>query len=249
MSSFASRRLRAVLVAAVLLTALVALGLWLRGSSLVQVNEVAISGLHGRQAAEIRAALTDAALDMTTLRVDDGALRDAVATYPVVRSLRTTTDFPHKLRITVNAYEPVAALQRSSGSDRTAVAFDGTLLRGSSVKGLPAIGVKTMSGGARVTDEATLHAIAVVSAAPAVLRKRVERVYRDSHGLAATVDGGPKLYFGGGERLRAKWLAAAAVLAASGTQGASYVDLRIPEKPVAGGYQPRTAIVSASTVG
>jgi cell division protein FtsQ len=249
MSSFTSRRLRAVVAAAVLLAALAGLGLWLRGSSLVRVNQVAVSGLQGGQAAEIRAALTDAALDMSTLDVDHAALRDAVATYPVVRSLRTTTDFPHGLRIVVNAYEPVAALQHGSASDRTPVAFDGTLLRGNSVRGLPVIGVKTTPGGARVTDVATLHAIAVVAAAPSALRKRVERVYRNQRGLAATVDGGPKLYFGGGERLRAKWLAAAAVLARSGTQGASYVDLRIPEKPVAGGYQPRTAVVSGSTLG
>jgi len=249
MSSFTSRRLRVVLAAAVLLAALAGLGLWLRGSSLVRVNDVVVSGLQGRQAAEIRAALTDAALDMSTLDVDDGALRSAVSTYPVVRSLRTTTDFPHGLKIVVNAYEPVAALQHAGAADRTPVAFDGTLLRGTSAKRLPVIGVKTTPGGARVTDAATLHAIAVVAAAPSALRKRVERVYRNRSGLAATVDGGPKLYFGGGERLHAKWLAAAAVLARSGTQGASYVDLRIPERPVAGGFQPRTPTVSGSTLG
>lgn len=248
MSSFASRRLRVVLVAAVLLAALVALGLWLRDSSLVRVDAVVVRGVQGGQAAEIRAALTDAALDMSTLDIDDGALRAAVATYPVVRGLHTATDFPHKLRITVDSYEPVAALQRGNG-ERTAVAFDGTLLRGDSVKHLPVIGVKAAPGGAHVADAATLHAIDVVVAAPSALRKRVERIYRNESGLAATVAGGPKLYFGGGERLRAKWLAAAAVLAHSGTQGASYVDLRIPEKPVAGGYQPRTGQPSGSTLG
>ena len=198
MSSFTSRRLRVVVAAAVLLAALAGLGLWLRDSSLVRVNDVTVSGLQGRQAAEIRAALTAAALDMTTLDIDDAALRDAVATYPVVRSLRTTTDFPHRLRIVVSAYRPVAALQHAGAADRIAVAFDGTLLRGNSVMGLPVIGVKTTAGGTRVTDAATLHAIAVVAAAPSVLRARVERVYRDAHGLTATVDGGPKLYFGGG---------------------------------------------------
>ncbi len=249
MPAFASRRVRVVLVAAVLLAALAALGWWLRGSSLVRVNDVAVSGLSGRQAGEIRAALTDAAVGMSTLAVNEGALREAVSTYPVVRSLRTTTDFPHRLRIVVNAYEPVAALQRGDGSDRLAVAFDGTLLRGSPAKGLPVVGVKTMPSGKRVTDPSTVHAIEVVVAAPAALRKRVERVYRGPRGLAATVQDGPKLYFGGGERLRAKWVAAAQVLAHSGTQGASYVDLRIPERPVAGGYQPQTAIVSGSTLG
>ena len=49
---------------------------------------------------------------MTTLR---RAPRRAAAArsraYPVVRSLRTETDFPHGLRIIVNAYEPVAAVR------------------------------------------------------------------------------------------------------------------------------------------
>jgi cell division protein FtsQ len=52
---------------------------------------------------------------------------------------------------------------------------------------------------------------------------------------------GPKLYFGGAARLEAKWGAAAQVLAHRSSRGASYVDLRIPERPVAGGLKPRPA--------
>jgi cell division protein FtsQ len=65
-------------------------------------------------------------------------------------------------------------------------------------------------------------------------------VYRGPHGLAATLQNGPKLYFGGTERYDAKWGAAAAVLAHRTSKGASYLDLRVPERPVAGGLQPRT---------
>lgn len=247
MSTFASRRVRVLLAAAVLLVALAALGLWLRTSSLVRVERVAVTGVDGRQAAEIRAALTDAGLGMSTLAVDDAKLRRAVATYPVVRGLRTATDFPHGLRIVVDAYDPIAALQRGAGAAATAVAFDGTLLRGSATSGLPVVAIERAPGGRRVLDQATLQAIGVVDAAPAALRERVARVYRDRRGLTASVHGGPKLYFGGGERLRAKWLAATQVLASATSQGASYVDVRIPERPVAGGFQPRPPGFSAST--
>ncbi|MDX6677279.1 MAG: cell division protein FtsQ [Solirubrobacteraceae bacterium] len=248
MLSFARRRLRAVLVVATVLVVTVSSGMWLRTSSLVRVKNVTISGIEGRQAAEIRDALSVAALDMTTLAVDRDELRDAVSSYPVVRSLRTSSDFPHGLRIEVNAYDPVAALQPESGSP-TAVAADGTLLPGTAAAGLPMVGVRKLPGGARVRDDSTLRAVQLLGAAPAPLRRRVSRVFRGTNGIAATVENGPKLYFGGGTRPRAKWAAVAQVLAHDSSRGASYVDVRIPERPVAGGFQPRPAESSGSTLG
>jgi cell division protein FtsQ len=247
MQTFARRRMRLTVGVAALLATLASLGMWLRTSSLVRVNSVTVSGVEGRQAKQVRNALTTAGLDMTTLAVDEGRLMDAVSSYPIVHSLRTSTDFPHKLRIVVNSYRPIAAL-RTQGA-LVAVAADGTILRGSATKGLGLVGVKTIPGGDRVSDADTLRAIGVLATAPGPLRARIERVFRGSRGLAATVQDGPKLYFGGGERLRAKWSAAAQVLGHEGTQAATYVDLRVPERPVAGGFQPRTAIVSPSTVG
>src|SRR4051812_47415826 len=111
MLSFARRRLRVVLAVAAALIVVVSAGLWLRTSSLVRVDHVTITGIEGRQAPAIRDALESAAMDMTTLAIDERRLREAVAAYPVVRSLRTSRDLPHRLRIEVNAYDPVAALQ------------------------------------------------------------------------------------------------------------------------------------------
>jgi cell division protein FtsQ len=248
MPSFASRRLRLVLAIGALVALTCIGGLWLRTSSLVRVRDVTVTGIGGSQAAAIRDALTVAALDMTTLAVDDDALRRAVATFPVVRDLHTTTGFPHRLRIAVDAYEPVVALQ--SGGSETAVAADGTLLLGTPTSALPVVGVKTPPGGDHVGDAGAQRAIRLLAAAPGPLRGRVARVFRGKRGLAATVRNGPKLYFGGGERLRAKWSAAAQVLADSSAQGASYVDVRIPERPVAGGFAPRPAPESSpSTLG
>ncbi|HEV7806806.1 MAG TPA: FtsQ-type POTRA domain-containing protein [Solirubrobacteraceae bacterium] len=247
MLSFASRRLRVVVgVAAVL--AMGGVGLWLRASSLVRVQQVTVTGIEGRQAGEIRDALAVAGLGMTTLAVDQDELRDAVSTYPVVRSLRTSVDLPHRLRIEVNAYDAVAALAPRRGSP-TAVAADGTVLRGSSTQGLPLVGVRRLPGGDHLGDVQALRAISLLGIAPAPLRRRVARVFRGSRGFAATVHDGPKLYFGGSERLRAKWAAAALVLANPSSQGASYVDVRIPERPVAGGFQPRPIDLSTSTLG
>jgi cell division septal protein FtsQ len=225
-----------------------AFGFWLRTSSLVRVEQVTVTGVDGSQARAIRDALTAAALDMTTLAVDDARLRDAVSTYPVVRSVRASADFPHRLRIDVNAYEPIAAV-RSRGGATTAVSGDGTLLRGTPTKGLPVVAVKVAPGGGRVGDPVDLEAIRLVAAAPAPLRGRVEQVFRGPRGLTATVDDGPKLLFGAGKRPRAKWAAVVAVLSHESARNATYVDVRIPERAVAGGFQPRPVEVSPSTLG
>lgn len=238
MAPFARRRTRVVLGITVLLVVLAPLAFWLRDSSLVRVQQVTVEGIQGREADQVRRALEAEGMEMTTLHVRENALLSAVAQYPVVRSLRTETDFPHGLRIVLNAYEPVAAL-RSSGGGLTAVASDGTLLRGSTTRDLPIVGVRSTPGGDRLGRGETLGAVQLLAAAPRALRSRIGRVYRGPRGMAATMNDGPKLYFGGAARLDAKWGAAAAVLGHRTSRGASYVDLRIPERPVAGGLQPR----------
>jgi len=238
MASFARRRTRVVLGVALLLVVLAPFALWLRDSSLVRVQRVSVHGVVGPEAKQIRRALRDEGMDMTTLNVREDALLSAVGQYPVVRSVRTETDFPHGLRIVVNAYEPVAAL-RAAGGGVTAVAADGTLLRGTITRDLPIVGVRSTPAGDRLGRGQTLAAIRLLAAAPRALRSRVDRVYHGPRGLATTMADGPKLYFGDSARLDAKWGAAALVLAQRTSRAASYVDLRVPERPVAGGMQPR----------
>ncbi|MDP2710119.1 MAG: cell division protein FtsQ/DivIB [Solirubrobacteraceae bacterium] len=240
MASFARRRTRVVLGIVVLLAVLAPLAFWLRDSSLVGVQRVAVSGIDGEQAGEIRRALTSAGRDMTTLHVRENALLSAVAAYPVVRSLRTETDFPHGLRIIVNAHEPVAAV-RPPGGSLMAVAGDGTLLRGSATRDLPVVSIRTAPGGERLRKGDALDAVRLLAAAPRALRLRVARIYRGPHGLTATMENGPKLYFGGAAQPAAKWGAAAQVLNHDTSRGAAYVDLRVAERPVAGGLRPRGA--------
>ncbi len=243
MAPFARRRTRVVVGIAVLLAVLAPLALWLRNSSLVAVERVSVTGIDGSQAAQIERALTSAGRDMTTLNVRENALLSAVAAYPVVRSLRTETDLPHGLRIVVNPYEAVAALR--SGAGLTAVAADGTLLRGTATRGLPVGAVSGRRSAHRLRGGEALGAVRLMAAAPRALRGRVARVYRGPRGLTTTMDDGPKLYFGGATQPGAKWGAAAQVLASSTSRGAAYLDLRIPERPVAGGLKPRSTKTQA----
>jgi cell division protein FtsQ len=247
--SRARRRPPARLFGALLaLTVLLAGGwLWFRQSSLVAVRDVTIAGATGPQSAAIEGALRDAAHDMTTLRVRPEALRTAVEPYPIVKGVEAEPEFPHGLRIVVHQYEPVGALV--AAGTRIAVAADGTVLRDTPTAGLPLVTVAGITAGAHVEGRAAT-AVAVLAAAPAALRARVARLHTGPKGWTAPLTDGPVLYLGDPGRMAAKWIAAARVLEDPDAAGATYIDLRIPERPAAGGVlAPPQGEPSASTSG
>ncbi len=236
------------------LAALALLGagwLWLRDSPLVAVQRVQIAGVQGPDAAVIDAALSAAARRQSTLDVNVGALRAAVSPFRVVRDLSVRTSFPHGLRISVVEQLPVAAL--TVGGVRTAVAADGVVLGpGLLSTSLPALtaGDSSLRSG-RVQDATVRAELSVLGAAPPMLLGWVERVYESREGLTVEVRGGLLLYFGDATRPHAKWLSAARVLADPSSAGATYVDVRAPERPAAGttaagGLQGSTAPVGVS---
>jgi cell division protein FtsQ len=237
-----SPRLKRRLIALALACLALAAGyqFWLRDSSLVAVEHVEVTGVTSSDAARVRAAITSAARDMTTLHVDREALDRAVAGYPVVRKLEVAPDFPHGLSVHVIEYEPAAIAVSDAG--HVPVAGDGTILRGVAVKGnLPTVDVDGALGTAFLLDRTARGAAAVAGGAPAVLRARIEDVQRRSDdGYVAELRDGPELIFGAATRLRAKWAAAARVLADLEARGATYVDLRIPSRPAVGGLAATT---------
>ncbi|HEY6759343.1 MAG TPA: cell division protein FtsQ/DivIB [Baekduia sp.] len=227
---------RAAVWALALLALVIAGTMWLRDSPLVAVRHVTVAGLTGPQAPRITAQLESAARDMTTLHVRGDQLRAVVEPYPVVKDLRVATDFPHGLKITVVENTPVAAI--SIDGAQTPVSGDGKLLPGAAQRQLPVVPLRVAPGGNRVVDKTARGAIAALAAAPAALRDRVERATTTREGgLTLQLRDGPDLRFGGADRLPAKWAAAAAVLASGASTGATYIDLRYPERPAAGGLE------------
>jgi len=226
------------LVALALLVALLAGGwLWLRDASFVRVREVVVTGLSSSEEPRIRAALRAAALDMTTLHVREDVLRDAVAAHPSVAGLEVDAEPPHRLRIEVRERRPVATLE--SGAQRVAATGAGLLLRDvRPPESLPRVPVRAVPPGERVTDRRALAALEVAAAAPAPLRTRVRRIGAGPRGLTLELRAGPALVFGSEGRARAKWAAAARVLAEPDAAGATYLDVRVPERVAAGGLAP-----------
>jgi len=220
--------------------------MWLRDSSLVAVDRVSVTGATGPDASQIRSALVAAARNMTTLDVRMAQLRTAVAPYPVVKTIRVTTHFPHGMTIHVIEQIPVGAVVVAGRT--IAVSEDGTLLHDAGAQAsLPTIPLRVPPGGRRLTDPGALAAVALLAAAPYQFLGRITLVTTvATHGLVAQVRGGPSIYFGDSSHLSAKWTAAAAVLADPESAGALYIDVTDPERPAAGAGSDSAASTGSS---
>jgi cell division protein FtsQ len=234
--SISSVTVRRTIAGALATVLLVAGALWLRDSALFSVEKVDVSGLSGPAAPRVAAALRDTADGMSTLHVDQGKLRRSVADYPQVRDLEISRKGAHELRVHVVEWVPIGAV--TAGGRRIPVAADGTLLAGlTTARALATVPVSRVPSGRRLRDDRGLEGVELLATAPAPLRARITRVSVGARGLAVTMRQGPDLYFGTPDRLDAKWLAAAGVLADADARGARYVDLTVPEHPAAGGVK------------
>jgi len=234
------RRLRIAFVAMLIATPVLAGGwLWLRDSSFVGVRSVRVSGVRGVDAGAIEEALVTAARRMSTLDVHPAALLAAVAPFRIVRAVHVSASFPHGMNIEVVEQLPVAVVEL--GGIRTAVAADGAVLG-------PALVSRSLPSAVpgperRPLNEVTgqyvgagvlLNELTVLGAEPAPFARAVERVFAGSRGVTVEMRNGLLVYFGDGTLPHAKWLSLARVLLDSSSAGASYVDVRVPERPAAG---------------
>jgi len=235
-------RMRRRLLLAALMT--IALGsvyhLWFRDSSFVAVNDVQVIGLTTKDGPRIRSALAAAGEDMTTLHMRVDELEDVAAQFPVIGSIRVERDFPHGLRIAVTERRPAALV--SVDGVPLPVAGDGTVLEGvQPPAGLPLLRMERPAAEGRVTDPRTLRALVVAGAAPGQFPQRIERIAEGpERGIVVELKEGPEVVFGDADLAHEKWMAATRVLADPEAQGASYIDVRLPERPVAGGLPVET---------
>lgn len=211
--------------------------MWVRDSSLVQVEEVTVTGTSSSEQVKLRAALDAAAREMTTLHVREDALRTVAARFSSVADLKIRTDFPHQMRIEVIEHEPVAALE--VGDSTIAATGSGLLLRGVRAdEDLPVIRMDAAPTGDRIGNANTRTALAISAAAPEELRRRIDRLWTGPKGMMLALVDGPDLIFGDASDAGRKWLAATRVLADRSAAGATYLDVRIPERVAAGGLGP-----------
>ena len=208
---------------------------WFRHSSFVAVESVKIEGVRSSDRDQIEAALTRAAEGMSTLDVDASKLASAVNGFPAIASVTAHPDFPHGLTVEVTEQRPV--LVAADGDRAVAVSSDGSLLPGLNVDGmsLPSVQVDQLPDAGKLGGEA-LEETRVVGATPSALRPLVDGVtITQDDGIVATLHGGIGVRFGTASGARAKWAAAAAVLADPNVTSLGYVDVQVPSRPAIGG--------------
>jgi cell division protein FtsQ len=228
---------RGLLGAAALLLLLTGSYLFLRDSSVFEIRDVTVTGVSGPDAPEVESTLKRAAGDMTTLNVSGEELRKAVHRFPTVAAVEVDRDLFHAVTLTVREKRPVAVVE--DGGRRVPLAADGRLLEGAT----PPDDVPTLKVGGVTSDvvrgRKNGQLVRLVAAAPQALRRRAAKALLDGEtGLTLEMNRGPALYFGNADDLHAKWRAVARVLADPSSRGATYIDVRVPERAAAGGLAP-----------
>ena len=242
---------RARILVAILLLGALGAGyfFWLRHSSLVAINDVEVAGVTSGDRGAITDDLTRLAEGMTTLDVDTAKLERAAAAYPTVKSISVDPNFPHGLRIEVTERPPVMVV--ADGDKQIPVAADGTLLPGVAIPdgGLPVLELKKPPAASGLAGAALDQAI-VAGAAPEALRPLIHAIEHTSeHGVVVTLRGGIPVYFGTSAEASQKWAAAAAVLADPKLDSLTYLDVRVPRRPAAGGAAQPVTTEDFSTIG
>lgn len=230
------RRALAITVAALLVVS-AATWLLVRNSGLVAVEQVRVVGLSGYYDRAARRAVAGEAQTMTTMNVSEDRIAEVAGRYVNVAGVRTDANFPHGLTVYVDVRRTVAAAKL--GARTVAVTATGvTVDNARNLSALPNIEVSGVLKDGRVTDRRALGGLSVLGAAPDVLLRRVKTLRWGRDGLTLVLDKGVRLIFGNRLQAAAKWSAAAAILGKTGTRGAHYVDLRVPDRPAIGGLGP-----------
>lgn len=207
---------------------------------------VQVGGATGPDAARITEALRDAGSEQSTFAVDHGELIDAVRQYPDVADVKLQPRPPFRLDLTVVMRPAVARVELAG--QQLVVAGDGTILRRAGKSSIPRID-PSVTGLRRRGDRvlAPGGALAVLGAAPAPLLELAETLQLGESGLEIEFARGPRLIFGDGDLAAEKWAAASAVLAEGAALRATYVDVRVPARPAAGGLEMSALSQSTGT--
>jgi cell division septal protein FtsQ len=232
---------RSLLVAAALVGAAAVLYAGARATSVFAVETIEVRGASAATAAEVRGAL--ATVEGTSLLALDGSEVVARARkIPAVASAEYDRAFPHTLVVFVREEQPAAIVRR--GADAWVVAASGRVLR-TARRGarspLPRVWVPARTrvvAGDTLADPVAAGAVAAVAHVGAGFPAEVRDVRSSAEELTFRLGSGFELRLGNGRDLDLKLAIAARILptlTAAETAEASYLDVSVVERPVAGG--------------
>ena len=212
-----------------------------RETSLFAVRSIEIEGASPAVAAAVRTALHS--YDGRSLvAVDAGAVEERAAALPTVRSAVVDRAFPHTLRIRIAPEVPVAVLRR--GADSWLVSARGRVIRTierGALPGLPRIWLPSstqLEEGAFLDDApGALAARSLAALLGSGFHERISFVRALDGQITLGLRGGLEIELGPPVDLRLKIAIARGILpllALPGQGGPDYLDLTVPERPVAG---------------
>jgi cell division protein FtsQ len=231
---------RSLLVGFALIAAAVGLYAAARGTSVFAVQRVELEGAPPRVEARVHAALAEPLAGESLLSVDRADIDRALAGLPDVQAIGFDRAFPQTLRVTVIAERPVAVLRR--GADAWLVSERGRVLRAlpeERPEGLPRIWVAELAAprdGTLLSNEAgagpALALGAVLDSDPAFLRDIRHAALRGDE-IDLVLQSGVELRLGTPHDLALKVAVAREVLTELPGAHGGYVDVSVPERPVA----------------
>jgi cell division septal protein FtsQ len=194
---------------------------------------------HSRQVERALAPIAGTSL----LEVDEATITRRLQTLPHVHLLAYDRSFPNRLRVEVSVERPVAVLRRAdenwlvSGQGRVLRKLQGRLRRPLPVVWIPRSFEPDVGTVIRAGEQAQeVEAVATIHADAPAFSRRVWYVTSAEQGLTIVLRDRFELRLGPATDIALKVAVARRVLAAlqSSDSNASYLDVSVPERPVAG---------------
>jgi cell division protein FtsQ len=229
------RPLLVVLVALVLVGAGVGAYFAARQTGIFALDRIEVDGAPPATAAKIRAAL-DPYVGESLVRFDRNDAARRLTAVAQVADARFDRDFPHTLKVRDRLERPVAVLRR--GADAWVVSSTARVLQQLSRRPFPRLPRIWLPASAEVSVNSTLGgagAMGVAAVAPPAahrLGSAVKQVQVGDAELSLQLASGTELRLGDSGDVRLKLAIARQIL--PNAAGAAYVDVSVPERPVAG---------------
>jgi cell division protein FtsQ len=231
---------RSILTGLALLAAAGGLYAAARGTSMFAVDAVRVEGAPPGLARQVEGELATL-VGRSLVALDGGDVAARVEALPAVRSATVDRAFPHTLVVTVVPERPAVVLRR--GAESWLVSARGRVVRrleqGAHPK-LPRIWLPrsfALEQGAIVGDAEVLRSVLALRAVAAERLPARVRTVRGDGELTLVLASGLELRLGEDAELALKVAAAREILPLldpPGLGGPTYVDLSVPERPVAG---------------
>jgi cell division protein FtsQ len=207
-----------------------------RQTSVFAVHRIEVTGASPRVRAEVLAVLA-AERGRSLLVVGAGDLDRRLARVPDVLAADYDREFPHTLRVSVVPERPVILLRR--GDRGWVVSATGRVLRtvrNTRLSGLPRVWVPpptAVAVGRQAPRDGVAAAAAIAVVRPGTFPGRIRFVRSRSRELTFVLRSGFQVRLGDPGDLRLKLAIARRLVTALGPDRSGYVDVSVPERPVA----------------